>query len=136
MKSSFYEEVLPLDFLQFDCEMPHDREFLGNPVTAGDAFAAVVNVLQGCRYVIHVVVCVNPAWDCESEQLKTRITVLFRVRVAVGEQSTDFHAPYTGFEVKLDGECLCLEFFFRYVGQDFLRINEDCVSAGRSLIRD
>ena len=115
--------------------MPHDREFLGNPVTAGDAFATVVNVLQGSRDIIHVVVGVNPARDSEPEEFETRITVLFRFRVAVCEQCADFHTPDACFKVKLDGECLRLELFLRDIGENFLRIDEDCVSAGRSLIR-
>ena len=77
----------------------------------------------------------RPAGDGQTEQLQSGITVLAGNRVAVSEQRADLHATDTGLEVELDTEGLGDELLLGKMSQDLLGIEEDSVSAGRSLIR-
>ena len=83
-----------------------------------------------------MVVGVNTAWDAETHEVVATETVLTCDRVTVGEDVTDLASADTGFEVELACQSLCRELFLRDVGQNLVGIDEDGVTASRTLVRD
>lgn len=110
--------------------MAHDGSFPCDFHTAGDAFSAVVYVLQSCCNHIHVVVGVYATGYAEAYEVVAAEAVLAGDGVAVGEDVTDFAGADTGFAIKLYGEGLCREFLFRHMGENLVGIYEDGVAAG------
>lgn len=71
-----------------------------------------------------------------AQQFQSRIAIFVCHRIAIGKDCTDFDPSDACFEIKLNTEHLCNKLFLRNMGQDFLRIDEDSMSTGRSLIRN
>ena len=122
--------------LELAGKVAHKLSFPCDFQTAFDGVTTVVDVLQSGCDDIHVVVGVNTAWDAETHEVVATETVLTCDRVTVGEDVTDFAGADTSLKVELAGQSLCRELFLRDVGQDLVSVDEDSVTASRTLVRD
>ena len=116
--------------------MSHEFGFPCDFQTAFDGVTTVVDVLQCCCDDVHVVVGVHTAWDAEAHEVVAAEAVLACDRVTVGENVTYFASADTCLEVELACKGLCRELFLRDLSEDLVGVDEDGVTAGRTLVRD
>ena len=83
-----------------------------------------------------MVVGVRAAGDGQAQQLELRVTVLARLRVAVGQDGADLHAADAGLEVQLHAERLGDELLLRHMREDTFGVDEDSVTADGALVGD
>ena len=130
----FYQSLL--ESLELHCEVAHELSLPYDLHTACNLVTTVVNVLESSCDHVHVVVCINTACDAETEKVKTTETVLTSHRITVSKNVTDLAATYTSLDIKLDCESLCRELLLRDLVENSVSVNEDSVTAYRTLVRN
>ena len=117
-------------------EVSHQRSFPLDSYSVVYFVSSVIYILQGNSNNVHVIVCIDTARNCKTQQVKSVETVFSCNRVTVGKDISYFASAYAGFKIKLYCKSLCREFFFRNICKHFVGINKYCVSACRSLVRN
>lgn len=86
--------------------MPHDGSFVPDFIARGNGISPVVDISEGCSYIVHVVPGIYPAGEGKPDHLEPGIAVLPGVRITVCQQGPDLNSPDPRFEINLQGQCL------------------------------
>ena len=116
--------------------MTHQFGLPNNLYTMLDAVTTVVDVLECNSNDIHVIICIYTTCDAQTKKVQSSETVLTGYRITVSKDVTDLAATDTSLDVKFDGKSLCRELLLRYLIQNLVRVNKDCMTADRTLIWD
>ena len=81
-----------------------------------------------------MIVGVDTAGDAQAQQVHAAEAVLAGDGIAVGKDIADFTSAHTGFLIKLDGERLGGEFFFRHIGEHQAGIHKNGMATGGTLV--
>ena len=121
---------------QLDCEMAHQRSFPFYGYTAGNGFAAVVDILQSRSHNLHVIVGINSARNAKAHQIETAKTVFARHRITVGQHVAYLTRADSSLKIKLTCKRLGRKFFLWHPVEHLVSVYEDGMATSGALIRN
>ena len=96
--------------------------------------ATVIDIFQGCRNHVHVVVGIDAPRDAQAQQVQSAEAIFTRHGVAVGQDVADFAASDARLKVELAGERLRGKLLFRHVAEHLVGIDEQRMAAHGTLV--